>query len=224
MNLIISNLRFQIAALMVITSPAIAGARIDLRPQPPPPPGGYPANFTVHVDVSLVDTGNPQGDIRIRGMVLDFEDSSDSLAFPGSDGLSGSSDDNLFTWNNPFGIGTLWPSLPTTSYIWPLGPAGILQPTLPNDGEWWMGHIEVRLGTTSAILDVMNADEMDMNIGGAQVAGGYGGPVDPVFTWRAFTGELTGGVLELPVVPEPTSCVLLALGASTLFIKRKANK
>ncbi len=209
---------------------ALAGARIDLRPTPPIPPGGYQPGTDVQVDVFLVDTGNPQGNIQFRGVFLDFSDSPPwagepgTLTYPDLDG-PGPQMANSFYWINPFTIGGCLPCrLPQTSWVYPLPtPNPLFQITLPNNGEVQLGHLFVDVGTQGGVLDAVNDDVADPNFG-ARVDFGFGGAGDPVTTWRAFTGDITGGVLELPVIPEPTSCLLLALGASALFIKRKANR
>lgn len=205
-------------------SVALAGARIDLRPTPPIPPGGYQPGTDVQVDAWLVDTGNPQGNISFRGIFLDFTDSSSSFSYLDPDG-SGSLGPNDFWWTmGGFAIGQPAPQLPQASWVYPLAtPNPLFQYTMPNNGEVLLGQLIVDLGATGGNLDALNDDAADPNLGAA-VSFGFGGPGDPVTTWRAFTGEITGGVLELPVVPEPTSCLLLAFGASALFVNRKAGR
>ncbi|MBI4716178.1 MAG: hypothetical protein HY763_00060, partial [Planctomycetes bacterium] len=61
---------------------AFGGARIDLRPDPLMPPGGYAPNTIINVEVFMVDTGNPQGDIPFLGIALDFADTAGTLSFP----------------------------------------------------------------------------------------------------------------------------------------------
>lgn len=197
-------------------APVWAGARIDLRPTPPVPPEGYEPNTIVSVDVYLVDTGNPQGDIPFRGIAIDFSDSYGS-AFPGTPPLG----PNQFLWENPFGLGSVFPDLPFTAWIDPFGvDIPLIRIVLPDDSEVRLGGINVQVGTMNGLLDVLNVDEPDMKQGGARAAFGYGGQGDPVTDWRAYTGELTGGRLDLFVVPEPGSLILL-LGASATVIRRR---
>lgn len=213
-----------VMVLCIVTSTAFAGVRIDLRPTPPVPPGGYQPNADVQVDAYLVDTGNPQGNIMFRGIFLDFTDSTSSFSYldpNGSDGLFGSND---FAWSNPWPFDSGFYQLPQTSWVYPLPTANpLFQYVLPNNSEVHLGHLIVDVGANGGILDALNDDAADPNFG-ARVDFGFGGAGDPITTWRAFTGDVTGGVLELPVIPEPTSCLLLALGASTILIKRKASR
>lgn len=223
------------AATMVVValgsgvSAALAGMRIDLRADPPVPPGGYEPNSIVDLQVYYVDTGNPQGNILFRGLFLDFNDSPPWGGAPGTfTYLGGGSSpspggDLYFGWVNMFGIGML-PPLPNTSWIYPLStPNPLFQITLPDNGEVYAGHIYINVGTAGGTVDVTNDDVADPNWG-ARADFGFGGPNDPVTTWRAYTGELTGGVLELPVVPEPASVVMVGIGlVYALRAKRKAK-
>lgn len=223
MNRTISNLRLQVAFLALISSSAFAGLRIDLRPTPAVPPGGYQPGTDVRVDTFLVDTGNPQGNIGFRGIFLDFSDSAITFSYLDPDG-AGSLQAGEFAWIvAPFGLPPVFPQLPQTSWVYPLPmPNPFFQITMPDNGEVAIGHLIVDVGTQGGILDALNDDAADPNLGAA-VSFGFGGPGDPVTTWRAFNGDITGGVLELPVIPEPTSFVLLAgaAGFVSLWQKRR---
>lgn len=178
---------------------AWAGARIDLRPTPPMPPGGYAPESVIHVDLVIVDTGNPQGNILFRGLFFDFADTSMRFSFPGPDGLTGSVDDNQISWRMPVLTGPCGCVLPNVAWLYPLPlPNPALQFVLPDDGEVPLLYFNLHVGDRSAILDVMNADEGNPNLG-AYALFGFGGAGDPITTWRAFTGELTGGRLEIVV-------------------------
>lgn len=227
----ISNFKSAVVVWLVLSVPVFAGLRIDLRPNPPVPPNGYQPNTLVDVDFFLVDTGNPQGAIQTRGVLLDFLDSPPwggapgTLTYPDPDG-TGPLWANMFNWINPFTIcyGPCFGGLPQTSWVYPLPtPNPLFQITVPDNGEVQIGDLKVNVGSAGGVLDAMNDDNPDPQFG-ARVDFGFGGAGDPVTTWRAFNGDITGGVLALPVVPEPTSCLLLALGASALFINRKAGR
>lgn len=212
MNRSIANLKFQIAVFVVISSSALAGLRIDLRPIPPVPPGGYEPGTDVHVNVFLFDTGNPQGQIAFRGVFLDFSDSPPwggepgTLTYPNPDGTG----NGEFSWITPFSIHPNPGFLPQTSWVYALQtPNPLFQIVMPDNGEVQLGSLLVDVGTQGGVLDATNRDNPDP-IFGARVDFGFGGAGDPVTTWRAFTGDITGGVLELPVIPEPESCLLMA--------------
>lgn len=206
-------------ALVLQQHVTLAGARIDLRPAPPPNGAEYQVGDVFNVDVYMVDTGNPQGDICFRGLFLDFADS-EGFSYPGVDSVLGTADDNRFEWNNPLGLGGGFPQLPQTSYV---HTAMFCSPklfiTLPNDGEVRLGNLNVRLETETAILDIMNADEPDPNFG-ARADFGTGWPNDPVTTWRAYAGDITGGVL---VIPEPASFALMILAAAGTFMRIRSR-
>ncbi len=223
MNRVISNLKFQIAFFILATSPALAGARLDLRPTPSVPPGGYQPGTDVRVDVFLIDTGNPQGNILLRGAFLDFSDSATTFTYLDPDG-PGPLWNGEFDWDNEFGFscGAAGCSmLPQASWVYPLPtPNSLFQITIPDGGEVLLGHLIVDVGTQGGVLDALNDDVADPNFG-ARVDFGFGGPNDPVTTWRAFNGDITGGVLELPVIPEPTSLVLITCAAGFLGLCRR---
>lgn len=206
---------------VAVPSLAIAGARIDLRPTPPGPP--FESFQTVRVDVFLVDTGNPQGDIHFRGLFLDFSDTSLTLSFPG-EGPPNPIPPNQFHWNDPEpGLGSEFLELPKPAWVFTaMFPLPELQITLPDNGEVNIGHINVNLGPIpyDFVLDVVNADDPDP-LDGAIAVFGYGAnPNDPLTEWRAFTGDLTGGRL---VVPEP-SMALAALVACAGWLARAKTR
>lgn len=212
---------FACAVLGIATS-AFAGLRVDLRPVQA---GPYAPNTVVDVNVFLVDTGNPQGQIQLRGAFLDYTDSAAEFSYPDPDG-AGALGDGDFSWINPFTIGAVFPDLPQTSWVYPLPTANpLFQITVPNDGEVQLGSLKVNVGAAppapvDRILDAMNDDVADPNFG-ARVDFGFGGAGDPVTTWRAFSGDLTGGTLALNVTPEPATLALLGLGAVAAFRRRR---
>ncbi|MBI4719531.1 MAG: hypothetical protein HY763_17175 [Planctomycetes bacterium] len=202
-------------------SAAFGGARIDLRPTPPMPPGGYAPNTNINVDVFMVDTGNPQGDIPFRGLALDLADTSGTLRFPGVDGVSGTADDDMFLWE------VLSPDFNATGshlpYAWwaltrePPDPQYSI--TLPDGDEVRLGGIPVDVGAVGGVLDVMNADQPPFR--GASASGGFF-PEEP-FDWYAHYGDLSGGKLEVVVIPEP-GCAMLGLGLLAFRLARGAKR
>lgn len=193
------NLRSALLVGLVWPWCAFAGARIDLRPTPPMPPDRYAPNTRLSVAVYLVDTGNEQGDIAFRGLSLDFSATTPGFTYPGDDGVAGTADD-YFAWQIEGGVDTCAPGecWPRTSWIYPLPVPSPTQPVLPDGGELLLGHVVVQLGSQGGVLDVMNASDSDPNHG-ATGWFGFGGDGDPVTTWRAISGELTGGRLEIAV-------------------------
>lgn len=195
-------------------SAALAGARIDLRVAgyPSSGPPEFPQVFldpgTYTIDVYMVDTGNPQGDIYFRGLFLDASDTVGITTSP------------TFTWTNPFGIGAVFDDMPYTSWVYPLP---LYQPLfmngLPDNGELLMGTLGITLQPGDVgVLDLLNANEPDVGFG-ARADFGYGGAGDPVTTWRAYNGDITGGKLGINI-PEPSMIVLL-LG--TMLVARRTK-
>lgn len=193
---------------------ASAGARIDLRPTPVMPPGGYAPNSVINIDVFMVDTGNPEGDIPFRFLALDFADTTGTLSFPGLDGLVGNDDDNQFIWENPFELAFIEPDLPNPSWTMIDSPDRFLI-TLPDGGEVHIGDINVNVGSEGGLVDVLNADDPDFQRGA--VATYFPGGL--VVEWRASDGEITGGRLRV-LVPEPATVLLVSI-ASVIFIARR---
>lgn len=210
-----------LVALLAINQSLLAGLRIDLRPVQPG--NDYDRGQVVDINVFLVDTGNPQGDISFRGVFLDFTDTSPSVTFPDPDG-GGQLGNGQFSWINPFTIGAVFPNLPQTSWVYPLPtPNPLFQIKVPNDGEVQIGSLKLRVPDQFGffVLDALNDDAADPNIG-ARVDFGFGGPGDPVTTWRAFDGQITGGEFHFTnTCPEPGIMVLLLGSAGVSFRQRK---
>ncbi len=207
-------------AILAANQSLLAGLMIDLRPVQA---GPYDCGTVIDVKVFLVDTGNPQGAIQLRSVFLDFTDSDSAFSYPDPDG-AGPLVSNQFSWINPFTVGAVFEDLPQTSRVYPLPTANpLFQITVPNDGEVQIGSLKVNVGhgfLVNRTLDVMNDDVADPNFG-ARVDFGFGGPGDPVTTWRAFDGQLTGGTEAIQITsPEPSSLLLILTGAMCLIRKR----
>jgi hypothetical protein len=223
-------------AVLGVTANAFGGAAIDLRPDVA---GPYNAGQVVNFDVFLVDTGNPQGNILFRGVFLDFTDTDSGIVsvnnWRGPDGIfadnpgppaneEADNPQDEITWVNPFGIGAVFDSLPKTSWVYPLPTANMLfQYVLPDGGEVNIGDVNVTMPNDAGTynLDVMNDDVADPNFG-ARLDFGFGGAGDPVTTWRAFTGDITGGTESVTVIPEPATLALLGVGAIAALRRRRA--
>jgi hypothetical protein len=198
---------FSCAVLGIATS-AFAGARIELRPLSNDIMTGMPVN----VDVFLVDTGNPQGNIRFRGLQLDVTASPSTTSYFNYDEISTNPDDfEYINWDlfGPIALGgeffPLTSDAPhqTTSWIWPLStPQPGFMAELPDNGEEFIGRIQITttqaggpLGSGgSLLLDVANPAETDDNYG-AYATFGFGGEGDPVVLWRAENGTPAADLL-----------------------------
>lgn len=171
------------------------------------------------VSAYIVDTGPSDWNIQFRTISLDFNDT------PPWDGSAETLDcGSLFLWNYPFGLPPITiPELPNTRWIYPLAtPNPLLQITMLAGGEAYLGAVFVNVGEAGGTLDVMNADDPDTNFG-ARAEFGFDGPNDPFTVWRAYTGELTGGVLDLPVVPEPATAFLVGIGLTVTVWARRTR-
>lgn len=192
----LNRLMFVWAVLMAASSVFVhAGARIDLRPSHASP---FLPNSQILVHVFVVDTGNPQGDILFRGVFFDFSDSNGTLSFPTSQFDFDSPDlENYVEFS----------SLPQVSIVWAKGiPSPNSMYVLPNNGEVYIGSVLVNVAF-GGTLNLMNADHPNPN-SGAAITFGFGSRRDPVINWRAFTGELTGGTLEIITgTPEGACCL-----------------
>lgn len=176
-------------AVLCSASAVLAGARIDLRPNPPVPPGGYAINTVVQIDTYLVDIGNTQ-DVSLRSVLLDSS-ATDAHLSAGPN----------FNWINPFGVGAVFPWFPSISWVYPL-PNAIpqFQITIPDDGEVKLGDFPLNVGNTPGIfvLDLTTNASLSLTDGSA---------------WTFANGNLTGGRADIPVqIPEPASLVLVSLG------------
>ncbi|MCH7597340.1 MAG: hypothetical protein IID35_12390, partial [Planctomycetes bacterium] len=91
-----------------------------------------------------------------------------------------------------------------------LGENTTAQRILPGNGDAVkVGVMRVRMPSQDGafMLDVVNATETNPDVGGVDVRWGFGFNVngEPLTTWRANTGEITGGTLEMCVGP-PALC------------------
>ena len=200
-----------ITLLFVLTRVACADVVVDLRPDAPAP---YDPGQVVNVEVYFVDdgTGHPitGDDIEFRLYRLDFTDTDVTLA-PASD----------MVMTNFTGVNSVRPALPRPSLFYPIHNyiPGLLQ-RLPAGGEMLVGSIDVMING-AGWLDVLNADDEDTSHGALMFFGFGNEDDDPEVTWRAYTGEITGGALFLP---EPGVLTLLAVGGLVVMRRRLAER
>ena len=193
--------------VLAFASSAFADFMVDLRPLSDPVIGEM-----VTVEAYFVDdgTGHPitGNDLRFRGYQLDFTDTDGTLAPAAS----------MSSMENAASVNVIFDALPRPSLIYPL-PSDIpsFMQFLPVGGEMLFGSIDVMIND-EGWLRVLNADEENPNFG-AWAQFGFGlDPDDPVTTWRAYTGEITGGEIFLP---EPASIALLAFGGLAALRRRR---
>ncbi len=183
---------------VAVCSSTFAGARVDLRPEPAMPAEGYPPNANVAVAVYLVDTGNEGEDVTFSHISFDLTDTFSQGAIgliPQADAIccgcpsfmgwtSGACVAECFVCPNQ--SRPAWFDLEQNSeYVMPAG------------GELLLGTIQLQVGSDNFVLDVMNAEEPTVFHGAfAHVHGELPGEE---FMWSAYTGELTGGMLQVVV-------------------------
>lgn len=188
------------------TEPPIAGVRMELRPVGQtvlPPDATHPdpyilanSNSSYQVQVFLVDTGNPQGNIPFRLVGLDSSVSSQV-------GLT------TFNWVNPGNAGVVFNQFPLTSWTYPISvPILDFMLVLPNDGELLIGTMNVTTpsGLNEGVIDLVNASNPNVPNSGANIVFGFGGAGDPVTNWSAFDGQITGGRLGFVGSCEGPTC------------------
>ena len=100
---------------------------------------------------------------------------------------------------------------------------------LPGDGSpLRLGSFNITLPNVSSettfLLTVLTPPDSPFDLAtGARVSSGFGG-LDPVIDSRPGLGNLTGGSIQLTVIPEPATLALLAAGllAAAGFSRRRA--
>ena len=222
--------RDAIVSVLLWAAAAHAGVVVELSPMPSSSPGlpkgAYLGGELVSVDV-LLTQNPPSDDVFIRFLRFDFDDTDSDLqlSLPVLDDGTGigfwdfsSTGCGLGCYAIDDDLGGDQPG--RISIEWQLDfPAPDFQLTLPGDGSpLLVGTLEVRMPPLLGRyhLDVLNADETDPNFGG-ELGFGFGDD-DPITTWRAEFGDITGGTFDFSSgIPEPSTLLLLALGAGALL-------
>lgn len=209
--------------LLAVASAAQAGVIVDLVPQTA---GPYAQDQSVEVDVMLRQDPTDT-DHSLRFIQFDFNTTASELTlipprthdltptdirfwnFVGVDNCSNSTDAACGSGhfledvlNGPRGR-----ILSATYYFTDpadLGENPTAQRILPgNGGAVKVGVMRVKMPLQDGtfILDVVNAAETNPDVGGVDVRWGFGFDVngEPLTTWRANTGEITGGTLGMCV-------------------------
>ena len=182
-----------LSLVLGLASIAQAGAVVDLVPPCDPCAGGA----TVTVDILLnQDTGS---DVYVRLAELHMDDTDPALVlsnFQWAFGAVGHYKDEDLA-GGPAGVACAY----YYEVVGDLGPNPGAQLLLPADGsQVLIGAVDVTLPLADGAytLDVMNADESDPDLN-AVVAFGFDLGDDPVTSWRAFDGNLTGGQVAINV-------------------------
>lgn len=199
------------AILSVPAARAPAGAVIELIPEDP---GPYFGGETVEVDVYV--TSSLDHNLRL----LQFD-------FTGTDAALSLEERFDFTPHGADGIilDICCPNLEFTSlvdgdgavvsfvYVGFVDLGGGFMLDLAADVPVNVGNIDVTLPADPGtyLLDAATADDPDPNRG-ARIDFDFYSPT----TWRAYTGELTGGTYEFHVIPEPSSAAIALLGAAVM--------
>ena len=215
------------AVVSGFTTSAQGQAIIELVPDRAPP---YTPDQRLTVDVW--SNNQSDADWRIKRVQFDFTDSDPAISLDPTFQFDFSS---LFEGDEKFYLENLVEELlvpRTSNTIECWCPSQFLP--LFMDQPFHMGEIGLRLPSELGMytLDLLNADEPD-ELFGATIRVIYREPSGAHETWRAFTGELTGGVFDFVVEPRPipaTStwgmCILILgfITAASIRLKSIAKK
>ena len=228
---------------LAFVSVAQAGAVIELVDPLNPMNAAYMGGETITVDYSVSDVADP-GRIHVRMLQFDMNESDPALVLNSFEfgyvsqaicrmvpSMCGSSHAAFVDLADADG------ALVAASCT-VMGEDGMSQMVLPFEGaptpNTGVGHLSLTLpayvgpGEDHYMLDVMNVGAFgpghgtpDPTNNGARIKFGFGG-ADPMTTWTAPGGDLTGGMLDITVIPEPATLVLLALGGVAALRRRRA--
>ena len=182
------------------------------------PPGPYNGGESVTVDVWL--HSQVSFDDLLHLIQFDFSESDPLLAFDPTltFDYSSISDDSGYEWRFP-GLPVPW----TANFLSCVCPDAFL--LLPGEGSLHIASIGLKLPTDDGTyrVDALNADAPDISQGARLLVRGA--------DLRAFTGEISGGALDLRVNPGiPTlsewgaivmTCLLLLIGARIIVRRNR---
>ena len=235
---------FSLCAVLGLASSAYAGAAITLNAAGPSNPAiGYQPGEVVRVDVLAQLTAGSPATIRVRLMQFDLSDSSPSLGiapvfnhplaeigpvpfwnFGGSNICAG---DETQCGTNYFVDGNIASDDILNITYTGLVTSSLFMITLNQTAPKLVGSLDVTMPSDPAggnfILDVLNADNTDLNFG-AEIRHGFGVIADPgSFLLRAQTGEIVGATASFAVIPEPATLALLSLGGLAAAFRRRRS-
>jgi hypothetical protein len=239
-----------VCAVLGFVSAAHAGVAITLVPHPSQPGEGYQPGEVLNVDIlAQLTSGTPSlpgpagttTAVRVRLMQFDLADSDAALGIstvdhhPLSDlgpipfwdfgGSTGCANDETACGFNYFIDGSIASDdILNITYIGTTTSGGAMI-TLNQTAQRRVGQLTVTLPTDPGtyLLDVLNADEVDINQG-AELRWGFGSvgdPTDPTSPLRANGGGISGGQVRFTVIPEPATLALLGLGGVAAALRRR---
>ena len=174
-------------------------------------PGPYEPAASVDVDVLLI---NHEGrTVQPRLITLDFSVTDPNLIVPSA---------FHFQLVPPLVSDALYArfeTMPKVDIVYTsTSPASGFLIDISDGAAFTLGTINVVLPIDPGtyVLDAMNADSPDSN-SGARVDEGF----ERRYTFSPIFDSLTGGTLEMTVVPEPATVVLLTLGGVGLLAGRR---
>ncbi len=187
-----------------------AGVVVELVPDNP---GPYFGGESVTVDFWL--QSQEGADVELRTVAFDFSETDSALTLDSTFEFDLSSVTSGAVYN-------VFAELPRPGIAFLpdfLTPPGFLL-VLPAIDPLHIGSLALELPSMPGLyqVDALNADQPDLGMGGARFLLTNG------TDWRAFDGEITGGVFDFVVIPEPGTLSLLVLGAAWLFSRATQSR
>lgn len=207
----------QVTVLFVLGGvgiPAQASAILELTPDNP---GPYFGGESLTVDVWLHNTDDVHH--LLYHVQLDFTDTHAELM------LGPTFDFDLRSSTAPEDF-MIRPDLPVPwTQNWLEYDCDECRLQLPPNASLHLGNVPVVLPTAPGtfLLDALNGDDPPHG-GGWMDEPGALVVVDACYIWRAYNGDITGGVYHFEVVPEPVTLSMLLGGAVAMACRRRRRR